>query len=83
MPFETDTRLAADAEKFFGEYAGTFISEHGQVRADLFQRGDWLEAHVSFPTGLDAGVVTDRYVSELTTYARDHGFEHRLQLILS
>jgi hypothetical protein len=83
MPFQTDTTLAAEAGRFFGDYQGTFFSENGEVRADLFRLGDRLEAHVSFPTGLDAGRVTDRYVSDLSAYAREKGFEGRLHLIFS
>jgi hypothetical protein len=67
----------------FGDYLVTFFSERGPVRADLFRTGSRLEAHVSFPTGLDAGRVTDRYVSDLRAFARERGLEGRLHLILS
>ncbi len=70
MPFATDARLATEAGAAFGTYVATFHSEAGQVRADLFRRGDGLVAHVSFPTGLDAGAVTDRYVGELHAFAQ-------------
>jgi hypothetical protein len=84
MPFQNDATLEAEVGHFFGDYQGTFFSEpHGQVRADLFRLGDRLEAHVSFPTGLDADGVTDRYMSDLSAYARQKGFEGRLHLILS
>jgi hypothetical protein len=83
MSFQTDTTLATDVGRLFGDYLGTLLSEHGQVRADLFRRGDRLDAHVSFPTGLDSLAVTDRYVSDLHSYAREHGFEGRLRLIYS
>jgi len=83
MAFETDTRLAEELGKMFGDYLVTFLSEHHQVRADLFRRGGRVEAHVSFPTGLTPGAVTDRYVSDLRAYAHEHGFEDRLHLILS
>ncbi len=69
MPFQTDTRLATEVGRIFGDYLDTFFSEHGEVRADLFRLGDQVEAHVSFPTGLDAGRVTDRYMGDLWTYA--------------
>ncbi len=83
MPFETDTEFAAEIGQDYGDYLSTFISEHQQVRADIFRRGDHLEAHVSFLTELDATNVTDRYVSILREYARQQGFEGRLQLFLS
>ena len=86
MPLETDARLLAEIAEvgpMYGEYLGTFRSQHGQVRADLFRRGDRLEAHVSFPTGLNAGSVADRYLSHLADYVRQHGFGERLQLIYS
>jgi hypothetical protein len=83
MPFQTDTRLAVEVGRIFGDYLGTFFSERREVRADLFRQGDRLEAHVSFPTGLDAARVNDRYLSELSEYARQHEFEGRLHLIYS
>jgi hypothetical protein len=83
MPFETDTKFAANVGPMFGDYFGTFISEHGQVRADLFRCGERLVAYLSFPTGLGADAVTDRYVSDLYSYAQEHGFEDRIRLILT
>ncbi len=83
MPFKADQALAADVGDAFGEYLITFLSNSGQVRADLFRRGGAVQAHVSFPTGLDAGNVTDPYVSELWNYAREHSFAERFRVILS
>lgn len=83
MPFEIDRRLAAEVERAFGEYLTTFTSDRGQVRADLFRRGGVVVAHVSFPTGLDAGTVTDPYVSALWDYARDHGFPDHFRVVYS
>jgi hypothetical protein len=83
MPFEVDRRLAADVGGAFGEYLITFISDRGQVRADLFRRSGAVVAHVSFPTGLDAGSVTDPYVSALWDYAREHGFPERFKVVYS
>jgi hypothetical protein len=84
MPFEIDRRLATGEAAVFGEYLNTFISNHGQVRADLFRRGKVLDAHVSFPTGLDAGSVTDPYVTALWDYARERGYPHdHLRIIYS
>jgi hypothetical protein len=83
MPFQTDETLARDVGKMFGEYITTFTSRGGQVRADLFRRGRLVEAHVSFPTGLEAGSVTDPYVSELWNYAREQGIADDFKVILS
>jgi hypothetical protein len=83
MPFEKDRQLASDVGSLFGEYMITFISNHGQVRADLFRRGRVVEAHVSFPTGLDAGSVTDPYFSDLWNYARENKFQDQFKLVLS
>jgi hypothetical protein len=89
MTLETDARIVANFAALpalgweYGEYLGTFTSEHGQVRADLFRKGDQLVAHVSFPTGLTGSRATDRYVEDLHDYAREHGFEKRPQLIYS
>lgn len=81
MPFQTDQQLSDDIA--FGEYVTTFISTGGQVRADLFRKRRIVEAHVSFPTGLDATTVTDPYVSELWNYAREQGFPDQFRIILS
>lgn len=67
----------------FGEYLTTFTSRTGQVRADLFRVGQIVNAHVSFPTGMDATSVTDPYLSELRAYARQNGFEGQLRLVYS
>jgi hypothetical protein len=87
MQLETDARLVAELAQIglvgYGEYLGTFVSEHGQVRADLFRRGGRLEAHVSFPAGLSGSTVTDRYVSHLLDYAKEHGFAERPRIIYS
>jgi hypothetical protein len=81
MPFQVDQRVAADAGTLFGEYLTTFTSSGGQVRADLFRRGKVLVAYVTFPTGFDAGSVTDPYVSELRDYAREQGYPDQLRII--
>jgi hypothetical protein len=83
MSFLTDRQFAIGVGRAFGEYLITFTSNHGQVRADLFRRGRVVDAHVSFPTGLDAGKVTDSYYSELWDYAREHGFQDQFRLVLS
>ncbi len=31
MPFQTDTVLATESGRFFGDYQGTFFSEHGEA----------------------------------------------------
>jgi hypothetical protein len=83
MPFQIDRELAADVGSEFGEYLTTFISNRGQVRADLFRRRGAVVAHVSFPTGLYAGNVTDPYVVELSDYAREHGFTDQFKMVYS
>lgn len=83
MPFQADRKLADDVGRAFGEYLITFLSKGGQVRADLFRRGRVVEAHVSFPTGLDATTVTDPYISELWNYAREQGYPDQFRVILS
>jgi hypothetical protein len=83
MPFATDQRLAVEVEEIFGDYLTTFSSRGGQVRADLFRKGRTVEAHVSFPTGLDAAQVTDPYLSELWQYAREEGFADHFKIVYS
>ena len=83
MPFLTDTKLARAVKRRYGNYMATFESEHRQVRADVFQEGDWLVAHVSFPTGLNLERVDDKYLTELQTYASQKGFSDKFRLIFS
>ena len=83
MPFVNDAAFAAEVGTAFGEYLTTYTSLTGQVRADLFRSKDRLEAHVTFPTDLDPDRETDRYVTDLWEYARDHGYGDRIRLILS
>ena len=84
MAFNRDTRYAAEVGNAFGQYLTTYISEpRGQVRADIFRKGRRVEAHISFPTGIEASEATEPYVSALWDYARREGFADHLQLILS
>jgi hypothetical protein len=83
MPFLTDPRVPAADGGVFGEYLITFISENGQVRAEIFRRGKAVVAHVWFPTGLDAGSVADHYYSDLLNYAREQGFADPFKLVYS
>lgn len=83
MPFQADQRLTDEVGQIFGEYLTTFTSSGGQIRADLFRRGRVVEAHVSFPTGLDASSVTDPYLSELWNYARAEGVADHFRLVYS
>jgi hypothetical protein len=84
MPFKKDQKYAVEVESVFGEYLTTFVSEpRGQVRADVFRQGKRVAAYVSFPTGLDASVVNEPYVSALWEYARKEGVADRFQLIMS
>jgi hypothetical protein len=82
--FQKDETYASRVGTVFGEYVTTFTSSPtGEVRADLFRRGTLLEAYVSFPTGLDAGSVTEPYVTALWEYAREHGAADHFRLLLS
>jgi hypothetical protein len=83
MVFQHDEAFAAEVKDFFGHYIGTFVSERRQIRADMFKNGELLEAHVSFPTGLSAAKVTDRYLGELKALATKHGLPEKLRIIYS
>lgn len=83
MAFHRDEKYAAHDDKVFGEYLTTYTSATGQVRAYLFEQYGKVVAHVTFPTGLWASRVTDRYVTDLWEFARQQGFEERFELILS
>jgi len=83
VAFQQDTAFAAEVKDFFGHYIGTFVSEQHQIRADMFKNGEVLEAHVSFPTGLSAAKVTDRYLGELKAIATEQGLPEKLRIIYS
>lgn len=83
MSFQHDAAFAAEVKTYFGDYVGTFESEHRQVRADMFKDRGLLVAHISFPTGLSAGRVTDRYLGDLKAIATEHGLPERLRIIYS
>ena len=40
-------------------------------------------AYISFPTGLNASNVEDRYVNELYSYAKTQGFRDRFRMMFS
>lgn len=83
MSFQHDAAFAAEIKTYFGDYVGTFESEHRQIRADMFKSGGSLIAHVSFPTGLSAGRVTDRYLGDLREIAMQQGLPEKLRIIYS
>ncbi|MGO9467103.1 MAG: hypothetical protein ACLQVF_23420 [Isosphaeraceae bacterium] len=66
---------------YYGKYLGTFLSARGQVRADLFDTGRKVLAHISFPTGLNASNVEDRYVAVLEDFAAIEGFGDRFDMV--
>jgi hypothetical protein len=83
MPFLTDAKFARAVKNSYGDYMATFESDHHQVRADVFKQGEWLVAHVSFPTGLDIERVDDKYLIELQSYANQRGFSGKFRMIFS
>jgi len=76
-----DKEFEEEVGPYYGKYLGTFVSARGQVRADLFDEGPQVMAHISFPTGLDVGSVEDRYLTELRSYASARGFGDRFRLV--
>jgi hypothetical protein len=83
MPFQQDQAFADEVKGFYGKYHSTFRSKNEQVIAHLFERDDWLVAHVSFAPGFDAATVTDAYWGQLQRYAKEHGFEGKLRTLLA
>ena len=81
MPFVQEIQPDSWIEKRYGKYIVSFHSENGQVEADVFERnGKWI-AHVAAVGKLDIEDVTDIYASELNRYAKDHGYEGRVEII--
>jgi hypothetical protein len=76
-----DKEFEEDVGPYYGKYLGTFISAHGQVRADLFDAIKEVNAYISFPTGRNAGNVEDRYVELLYSYAASQGFRDRFRFL--
>jgi len=83
MPFLTDTKFARAVKDSYGDYVTTFESDRHQVRADMFKQGEWLVAHVSFPTGRDISEVNDKYLADLQSYASQKGFSGKFRLVFS
>ena len=84
MPFQRAENYATKVDKVFGEYLTTFVSEpRGEVRAYVFLRGKRVDAHVSFPKGIDATNVTERYVTALWDYAQKEGIADQFHLVYS
>ncbi len=78
-----DKEFAEDFGPYYGAYLGTFFSDRGQVRADLFDTVTKVIAYISFPTGMNASNVEDGYVNELYSYAVSRGFRDRFQMLYS
>jgi hypothetical protein len=76
-----DKELEEEAGPYYGKYLGTFLSARGQLRADLFDEGSKVVAWISFPTGLNASNVEDRYVDVLDDYASKQGFAERFSMV--
>jgi hypothetical protein len=83
MPLIRDEALVKDVGTIFGEYLGTLLSARGEARADIFDTGTDVIAHVSFPTGLSPAEVHDQYLGDLREYADHEGFADRFRLIFS
>jgi hypothetical protein len=83
MELIVDKEFEKKVGHFYGRYLGTFYSDQGQVRADLFEEGVDINAYISFPTGQDMLNVQDRYVTPLREYADRQGFADRFHLIFA
>jgi len=74
MPFVKKTAFAEDVGDRYGQYDSTFTSETGQVRAELFCRGESLVAYVSLAEGRQIQDVTDKYLTALERHAAELGY---------
>lgn len=81
MPFEKNAAFAEDVGTTYGEYESTFVSENGQVRAELFRQGEILVAFVSFANGRQLQDITDRYHAALEKHAAEIGFAGKLRIL--
>lgn len=81
MPFTVDKEYLDDTDSVYGNYLATFTSPTGQVEARVFQEGRDLVAHVSFPTGLEAWEVTDKWVADLDAFAEGKGLKGNLKIV--
>lgn len=81
--FFRDDEFARNVGPFYGRYITSFESDHQQVRAHLFERGGFLIAHVGFAPDFEEGGATDPYLSSLSQYAREQGYEGKLKLIFA
>lgn len=76
-----DKEYEEDVGPYCGKYLGTFLSAHGEVRADLFDAVKTVNAYISFPTGRNGGNLEDRYVERLYAYAASQGFGDRFRFL--
>jgi hypothetical protein len=76
-----DKEFEEDVGPYYGKYLGTFISDRGQVRADLFDAVKEVIAYISFPTGMNGSNVEDGYVNVLYSYAQSKGFRDRFRIM--
>jgi hypothetical protein len=83
MELAHDKVVKQEYSRFFGKYIGTYYSARGQVRADLFDDGSQVVAHICFPTGLSLSTVEDRFVTILRKYAASQGFADRFRMVFS
>ncbi len=81
MSIAKDEVFAAAIKNSYGEYLGSFESEHKQVFADLFRRGEMLVAYVRFAKYLKEDDITDRFHGELQDFARQHNAEGKLRIL--
>jgi hypothetical protein len=79
--FEKDDHIVRVAPPRYGEYLTTYYSDHAQVRADMFRRGETVTAYVTYPAGRKN--VTDKYWSDLREYAASHGITESFRIVLS
>ncbi len=81
MPFVQEFVPDSQTEKRYGKYVVSFHSENGQVEAHVFERnGKWI-AHVAAVGKLDIADVTDVYASELNRYAKEHGYDGKVEIV--
>jgi hypothetical protein len=77
MTVKTDEFMGVSI-RHYGEFLGTYESDHGEVSAQLFRNNDTLKALLVYHRDLEKEKVTDNYVADLQRIAAERSLTLKL-----
>ena len=77
MTVKTD-EFAGVSVRPHGEFVGTYMSDHGEVSAQLFRKDGALRALVSYHRDLETQRVSDDFLNDLRKVAAERGLTLKL-----